>query len=98
MPLPSRNNSTYALPNRNTGVLLKEDGFALLQENGDEILIENPTHDPNLSARNASAYSLGARSTVITQGTPMGLLLVLTSVTNILSGRNSSAYSLSVRN
>jgi flagellar basal body rod protein FlgG len=60
--LTSRNNSTYSLPNLNTGVLLKEDGFALLAEDGNEILLENPTQDPNLTARNASSYTLPSRN------------------------------------
>ena len=60
--MPPRNASTYVLPTQNTGVLLKEDGFALTTEDGTEILLENPTQDPNLTARNASSYSLPNRS------------------------------------
>lgn len=60
--LTSRNGSTYNLPNQNTGVLLKEDGFALLTEDGNEILLENPRQDVNLSARNVSAYTLPSRN------------------------------------
>jgi hypothetical protein len=64
MPYPTtnRNVSVYTLPNLNTGVLLKEDGFALLTEDGNEILLENPINDPNLTARNASSYSLPSRN------------------------------------
>ena len=60
--MPPRNASTYVLPTQNTGVLLKEDGFALTTEDGTEILLENPIQDPNLTARNASTYSLPNRS------------------------------------
>lgn len=62
MAYPSRNTSTYTLPGLNSGVLLKEDGFALTTEDGTEILLENPTQDPNLTARNVSSYSLPSRS------------------------------------
>lgn len=61
-PLSSRNISQYTLPNKNTGFLLKEDGDALLQEDGSFILIENPTQNPNLSARNSSSYTLPSRN------------------------------------
>lgn len=62
MAFPTRNTSSYTLPNLNTGVLLKEDGFALLTESGNEILLENPTSDPNLTSRNSSSYSLPSRN------------------------------------
>lgn len=55
--MPPRNSSTYTLPGLNTGVLLKEDGFALTTEDGTEILIENPTQDPSLSQRNSSTFN-----------------------------------------
>lgn len=57
-----RNVSIYQLPNLNTGVLLKEDGFALTTEDGTEILLENPTQDPNLTQRAVSSYTLPNRS------------------------------------
>lgn len=60
--LTERNVGVYTLPTQNTGVLLKEDGFALTTEDGTEILIENPIQDPNLTPRNVSAYSLPNRS------------------------------------
>ena len=60
--MPPRNESTYTLPTLNTGVLLKEDGFALTTEDGTEIILENPTQDPNLTARNTSSYTLPSRS------------------------------------
>jgi len=60
--MPPRNASTYVLPTQNTGVLLKEDGFALTTEDGTEILIENPVQDPHLTARSTSSYSLPNRS------------------------------------
>jgi len=50
--LTSRNGSTYTLPNLDTGNLLKEDGDLLLTESGDGILLDNPTNNPNLTARN----------------------------------------------
>lgn len=62
MSLPTRNASTYTLPTLNTGVLLKEDGFALTTEDGTEILIENPIQDPNLTARNVSTATLPNRN------------------------------------
>ena len=62
MSLPTRNISTYTLPNLNVGVLLKEDGDALLTEGGFEILLENPEQRPTLSTRNASVYSLPSRN------------------------------------
>ena len=62
MAYPTRNTSSYSLATLNTGVLLKEDGFALLTESGNEILLENPVNDPNLSARNASSYTLPTRN------------------------------------
>jgi hypothetical protein len=62
MALPTRNTSTYTLPTLNTGILLKEDGDALLTEDGFEILLENPTQDPNLTARNVSSYTLPSRN------------------------------------
>ena len=62
MSYPTRNTSTYTLPNLNSGVLLKEDGYALLTESGNEIPLENPVNDPNLSARNVSAYTLPPRN------------------------------------
>lgn len=55
--MPPRNASTYVLPTLNTGVLLKEDGFALTTEDGTEILLENPTQNPNLSQRNSSTFN-----------------------------------------
>ena len=57
-----RNSSTYTLPNLNVGVLLKEDGFALLTEAGDEILLENPSQNPSLTSRNSSSYTLPTRN------------------------------------
>lgn len=60
--LPSRQSSSYTLPNLNVGVLLKEDGDAILTEDGNEILLENPVNDPNLTARNASSYTLPNRN------------------------------------
>lgn len=60
--MPPRNESVYTLPNLNTGVLLKEDGDSLLTEDGNEILLENPVNDPNLTARNSSSYSLPNRN------------------------------------
>jgi len=62
MPLPTRNPSSYTLPTQNTGVLLKEDGFALTTEDGTEILLENPVQDPNLTARNVSTATLPNRN------------------------------------
>lgn len=62
MSYPTRNTSTYSLPYLNTGVLLKEDGYALLTESGDEILLENPRQDANYASRNASSYSLPSRN------------------------------------
>ena len=62
MAYPTRNSSTYTLPNLNSGVLLKEDGYALLTEDGNEILLENPCQDANLNTRNVSSYSLPNRS------------------------------------
>jgi hypothetical protein len=62
MPYPTRNISTYSLPSLNTGVLLKEDGFALLTEDGNEILLENPRQDLTAPTRNVSSYSLAPRS------------------------------------
>ena len=62
MAYPTRNNSTYTTPYRNTGILLKEDGFALLTEGGDTIQLENPDTDPNLTTRNISSYSLPNRN------------------------------------
>lgn len=60
--LTSRNGSTYNLPNLNTGILLKEDGDNLLLETGDAIMLDNPTNNPNLSARSTSSYSLPNRN------------------------------------
>ena len=60
--MPPRHDSTYTLPNLNVGVLLKEDGDALLTEDGFEILLENPAQDPNLTARNTSSYTLPTRN------------------------------------
>ena len=57
MALPSRNTSTYTLPNLNVGVLLQENGDSLLTEDGFEILLENPAQDPQLSARNNSTFN-----------------------------------------
>ena len=62
MAYPSRNTSVYGLPALNTGVLLKEDGFALLTESGNEILLENPRQDLTAPTRNVSAYSLPNRN------------------------------------
>ena len=62
MALPNRNTSAFTVPTLNTGVLLQEDGFALLTEDGNEILLENPTQTPNLDARNTSSYSLSNRN------------------------------------
>ena len=63
MSLPSRNISVQTYPYLNSGVLLKEDGFALLTEDGNEILLENPRQDANLSTRNVSSFnSLTARN------------------------------------
>lgn len=61
-PLSDRNASTYTLPGLNTGVLLKEDGFALTTEDGTEILLENPRQDANLTERSTSSYTLPNRS------------------------------------
>ncbi len=60
--LPTRNPSTYTLPTLNTGVLLKEDGFALLTEDGNEILLENPSQIVDLPTRNPSSYTLPNRN------------------------------------
>lgn len=60
--LTERNGGTYTLPTQNTGVLLKEDGFALTTEDGTEILLENPIQDPNLTPRNASTATLPNRN------------------------------------
>lgn len=57
MSLPTRNISSYTLPNRTLGSLLQENGDLLLQENGDEILLENPRQDVNLSTRNVSSFN-----------------------------------------
>jgi len=57
MAYPSRNTSVYTLPLQPTGSLLKEDGDLLLTEDGFEILIENPTYDPNLTTRNTSSFN-----------------------------------------
>lgn len=57
MSYPTRNNSTYTLPNLNVGVLLQETGDSLLTEDGLEILLENPAQDPNLTARNNSTFT-----------------------------------------
>jgi hypothetical protein len=57
MAYPTRSTSSYALTSLNTGVLLKEDGFALLTESGNEILLENPVNDPNLSSRSVSSFN-----------------------------------------
>lgn len=57
MTYPTRNSSTYTLPNLNTGYLTQENGDAILTEDGLEILIENPTQDPNLTARNTSTFN-----------------------------------------
>lgn len=62
MSYPTRNTSTFTLPGLNTGVMLKEDGFALLTESGDEIKLENPDIDPMPTSRNTSSYSLPNRS------------------------------------
>ena len=63
MAYPTRNDSTFSpYTPLNTGVLLKEDGFALLTEDGNEILLENPIQDPNLTARNSSSYTLPSRN------------------------------------
>lgn len=55
MTFTLRNTSSYTLAQLNTGVLLKEDGFALLTESGDEILLENPRQDANYSTRNTQS-------------------------------------------
>lgn len=60
--MPPRNTSAYTLPNLNVGVLLQENGDSLLTEDGNEILLENPAQDPNLTARNTSTYSLPTRN------------------------------------
>lgn len=57
MAYPTRNTSTYTLPNLNTGSLMQENGDLLLTEDGFEILIENPTQDPNLTPRNTSTFN-----------------------------------------
>lgn len=62
MAYPTRNTSSFSLPNLNTGILLKEDGFALLTEDGNEILLENPHQDANYDSRNVATYSLPNRS------------------------------------
>ena len=62
MANPTRNTSTYTNPAWNTGVLLKEDGFALLTEDGNEKLLENPANNPNLTTRNSSSYTLPSRN------------------------------------
>lgn len=62
MAYPSRNTSTYTLEPLHTGSLLQENGDLLLTEDGDQILIENPTQDPNLTARNNSSYTLPTRN------------------------------------
>ena len=58
MSNPTRNVSVYTNPSLNVGVLLKEDGDSLLTEDGFEILLENPSQDPNLTARNASTFNI----------------------------------------
>lgn len=60
--MPPRSSSTYVLPTLDSGVLLKEDGFALTTEDGTEILLENPVQDPSLEIRNLSSYSLPIRN------------------------------------
>lgn len=60
--MPPRHDSTYTLPNLNTGYLTQENGDALLTEDGFNILIENPTQDPQLTARNSSSYTLPTRN------------------------------------
>ena len=62
MSYPTRNISSYTLPALNTGVLLKGDGFSLLTESGNELLLENPTQTVTLSTRNISAYTLPSRN------------------------------------
>lgn len=62
MALPTRNPSTQGFPLLHTGSLLQENGDLLLQEDGFEILIEDPVQDPNLSARNVSAFTLPTRN------------------------------------
>lgn len=57
MTYPTRNTSTYTLPNLNTGYLTQENGDAILTEDGFNILIENPTQDPNLTTRNTSTFN-----------------------------------------
>lgn len=57
MAYPTRNPSTYDLPSLHTGSLQQENGDLLLQEDGFEILIENPVQDPSLSNRNASSFN-----------------------------------------
>jgi len=63
MAYPSRNSSTYTLPNLNTGFLLLESGDYLLLETGDKIILEGlPTNSISLSSRNTSSYSLPSRN------------------------------------
>lgn len=60
--MPPRNPSVYTLPNLHTGSLLQENGDLLLQEDGFEILLENPTQDPHLTTRNTSTSTLPTRN------------------------------------
>jgi hypothetical protein len=62
MAYPTRNVSTYSLPNLDVGLLLMENGSYLLMENSDRFLLENPPQYPNLSARNTSSYTLPTRN------------------------------------
>lgn len=62
MSNPTRNVSTYTLPNLDVGLLLMENGSYLLAENSDRFLLENPPQYPNLSNRNTSSYTLPTRN------------------------------------
>lgn len=82
MAYPTRNTSSYTLPNLSTGVLLKEDGFALLTDDGRELLIENPYQSVSLTSRNSSSYTLPSLSS---------------STTGSMTSRNASSYTLPLR-
>ena len=60
--LTSRSGSSYTLPNKNVGNLLKEDGDLLLTESGESLLLENPVNNPGLTSRNSSSYTLPTRN------------------------------------
>lgn len=83
MTYPTRNSSTYTLPNLDVGLLLMENGSYLLTESSDRFLLENPSQQTNLSSRNTSSYTLPSKNT---------------STLGTLSSRHSSSYTLSTRN